>query len=342
MSCITGRLLPVLALALGIARGTARAQDSASITPRAQSFAGSARVALDAQYTRPGYPGYSQTQASATFAPFVADDWQVGIAPAAQFVTSAGGTQQFVGAAALIINYLPFNGSRSRPYVGAYLAEGGQSATQGYGTFGLQAGWLHFLTPAVALRAEFRFLRYSSGGDPRESDDLLITFDPYLFGRATRSLTSIPSFGVFDATIAGDFELRPAHVLSISGTVAPFLNRALQTGITGDLLVAFDHNTGDHQLEWFTRGYLPVDRRVLPFADGFVARSYNPDNRIGGSHGARAGVRTYLTPGVALDLAMEWRNFSSTVVGSTSVLPPEQRSVRVALMTQFRAIRARD
>jgi hypothetical protein len=329
------RLLAAVCLASAICATSSPAQDTSAARPHEQSAVGSARISLDASYAR---PRFSDLEAAATVAPFVSTHWQVGVAPAIQFVRD-NGNNYFAGSAATIANFFPRTTGGWLPYVGGYFSEGSASFSSGSGYYGGQAGLLHFLSPAVAFRAELRYRREAARGSSYESSDLYLTLDPYLFGRATRGLTTLPAFGVFDASVFGDLQLRPSHMLAANGTIAPFLTHYLQAGVTGTALFTFDVNSGYHDLEWFGRAYLPVDRRVLPFADGFVAAHYLTDNETERSHGARAGVRTYLTAGVALDVAFEWRNYAAEPVGALPMIRPEARTVRAALTTQFRARR---
>ena len=207
----------------------------------------------------------------------------------------------------------------------------------------LQAGWLRFLSPSVALRGEFRLRRQYGVSQSPTATDLVVAIDPYLFARATRRLSTLPSFGVFDATLFADYSLRPAHALRINSSVAPFLTSWLQAGATANVDFAFYRSSGTHTFELFGRGYLPVDTRVVPFADAFVGNaSIGMSDQTMGNHGARAGVRGYLTPGVALDLAVQWRRYDSESLGAGTITPLPERTLRVTLTTQFRAMRARN
>jgi hypothetical protein len=53
-------------------------------------------------------------------------------------------------------------------------------------------------------------------------------------------------------------------------------------------------------------------------------------------------VRSYLTAGVALDLAMQWRQYDSENFGSDVFTPVSERTLRATLTTQFRAVRSRN
>jgi hypothetical protein len=331
-----GRMLAAVLLALPIVATSSPAQDTSAARPREQSVVGSARISLDAYYTR---PRFSDLEASATVAPFVSPHWQIGVTPEIQFV-SENRNNYFAGGAATVANFFPSTNRAWLPYVGGYFSQGGASFSSAYGAYGMQAGLLHFLSPAIAFRAELRYRREMVQTSHYDQSDVYLTLDPYLFGPATRSLTTLPGFGIFDANVFGDLQFQPAHMLAASGTLAPFLTSFLQAGVTGTALFTFDVNNGYHDLEWFGRAYLPVDRRILPFADGFVAAHYLTDNETQRSHGARAGLRSYLTAGVALDLAFEWRNFAAEAIEGVPMIRPEARTVRATLTTQFRARRA--
>jgi hypothetical protein len=299
---------------------------------------GDARVGLDATYVRPDYSVFS---GSASVVPFVSEHWQVGVSPTWEVAGSAR-RYYVTGLADAVVNYAWLGDKASGPYIGATVAQHGASFSPGYGVYGAQVGWLRFLSPSVALRGELRLREYSNGQSPPTAD-LVVAFDPYLFGRETRRLTALPSFGVFDATLLADYSMRPTHSLRINTTVAPFLNRWLQAGATADVQFAFFRSSGTHAYELFGRGYLPVDTRLVPFADAFVSNaSIGMSNRTMGSHGARAGVRSYLTAGVALDLAMQWRQYDSENFGSDVFTPVSERTLRATLTTQFRAVRSRN
>jgi len=332
------RLLAVAILALASVDANAQSRDSIAIRRPVRDVVGAVRVGFDATYGRPDHSVFS---GSASVVPFVSEHWQVGVSPTWEV---AGGARSYyvTGLADAIVNYVWLGDKASGPYVGAFVSERGASFSPGYGVYGVQAGWLRFLSPAVALRGELRLREYSDGQSPTTAD-LVVTFDPYLFGRERRRLTALPSFGVFDATLLADYSMRPSHALRINTTVAPFLNRWLQAGATANVQFAFFRSSGTHAYELFGRGYLPVDTRVVPFADAFVSNaSIGMSDRTMGSHGARAGVRSYLTAGVALDLAMQWRQYNSENLGTDVFTPAPERTVRATLTTQFKAVRARN
>jgi hypothetical protein len=109
---------------------------------------------------------------------------------------------------------------------------------------------------------------------------------------------------------------------------APFLTRWFQLGGLSNFLFLFDENVSQHYLEGFARGYAPLSTRAAPFGELYTGREnlqFSTTTR--GSHGARVGMRSYLAPGVALDVDWEWRNFSD--------LEPEQRQLRARLLTQI-------
>jgi len=303
-----------------------------------RNVVGAARVGLDAIYGRPDYSVFS---GSASVVPFVNEHWQVGVSPTWE-VAGGARTYYVTGLADAVVNYAWLGDQASGPYIGAFLSQRGASFSPGYGVYGVQAGWLRFLSPSVALRGELRLRQYSNGQSPA-SADLVVAFDPYLFGRETRRLTSLPSLGVFDATLLADYSMRPSHSLRINSTIAPFVNRWLQAGATADVQFAFFRSSGTHTYELFGRGYLPVDTRIVPFADAFVSNaSVGMSNGTMGSHGVRAGVRSYLTAGVALDLAMQWRQYDSENLGTDVFTPAPERTLRASLTTQFKAVRDRN
>ena len=323
------RLLAGVLFALGSFAAKSNAQDTTHL------LAGSTRVALDLVYLR---PQYSLFRGSGAVVPFVNDHWQFGFSPSWEI---DGGVQRYYvsGGAEAVANYFPLGGGgKSQPYIGAFASQHGASFAPGSGIYGLQAGWLRFLSPSVAFRSEFRYRR-SSLDHALDTQELLVAIDPYLFGRASRSLTTLPSLGVFDASLSADYAMRPLHSLAVNASFAPFLTRWLQAGTSANLLFAFYRSSGSHQLELFGRGYLPIDARAVPFAEAFVDNeSIGESYETAGSHGARAGIRTYLTPGVALDLAIQWKTYD----GAYPLLPEPNRTLRATLTTQFRARRARE
>lgn len=344
--------LVLVALGLGATR-TGQAQDSTSRGWRGERLVGSTRVALDATYIKLG-PEYNDVPAqwsflgSAAAIPFVSDHWQVGVLPSWQ-LTIARGSHFYSGAIGAMANYVFGDGNVSRPYIGAEWEEHGISSNKAYGAYGVQAGWVHFLSPSLALRTELRYRR-SLTPRPTEASDIYVTFDPYLFGRVPGASHVLPSLGVFDASFLADLIFSPGHTGVLNANAAPFITRWLQLGGEADYNFYFDESDGDHYVEGFARGYLPVSARMLPFGDVFAA-TQNASRQGGwvGSHGGRAGLRTNLAAGVALDVALQWRDYSLF----TQTLPqldvsvgerkrvPEVRTVRVTLTTQFRAARRR-
>jgi hypothetical protein len=329
------RLLAGVLVALGSLPAKSNAQDTI------QTLVGSTRVALDLSYMR---PVYSYFRGSGAALPFINDHWQAGLSPTWEV---DGGVQHYYlsGGAEAVANYYPVSSGRWLPYVGAFASQRGATFATGNGTYGVQAGYLHFLSPSLAFRSEFRF-RHSDVGAASNSEDVLVSLDPYLFGRANRRLTALPAFGIFDVNLFADYTLRPTHSLAVNATLAPFLTRWLQAGSTANMVFAFYRSSGSHVLELFGRGYLPVATRVVPFAELFVGNeSLGQSYQTLGSHGTRAGLRTYLTPGVALDLALQWRTYDTETMGpskSSTSTPPPNRTFRATMTTQFRARRARD
>ena len=304
------RLLAGVLFALGTLASESNAQDTT------RSLAGSTRVALDVAYTR---PGYSVFRGNGAVIPFVNDHWQVGLSPTWEV---DGGIQRYYysGGAEAVANYFPFSSGDWLPYVGAFASQRGASFNPGAGSYGVQTGWLHFLSPSIAFRGEFRLLH-----DATTSEHVVLGFDPYLFGGANHRLTALPAFGVFDVNLFADYTIRATQSLAVGATLAPFVTRWLQAGATANMLFAFYRSSGSHTFELFGRGYLPFDSRVVPYAEAFVDNeSIGESYQAVGSHGARTGLRTYLTPGVALDVALQWA---------------PQRTLRATLTTQFRARR---
>jgi hypothetical protein len=200
-----------------------------------------------------------------------------------------------------------------------------------YNEVGVQGGWLQFLTPQAALRGELDFRRYSPAPHV-ETYDVVVALEPYLFGRAAERLTTLPGLGTFDVSFLADYNIQPARRVTVDATGAPFLTQWLQVGGTGQYTRFFEPVDSYYSLDAFARVYLPLSTRVLPFADGFVGEeSSGAPGETEGSHGARAGIRTYLVRGVALDASMEWRTYAPPM-GNSSFLV---RQLRVTLNTQL-------
>ena len=334
------RVAVVAALTLGAA-SAARAQDPA-VGWRGESFVGSMRLALDAAY-EPSLPDArpraSWLAVSVAAAPIVNEHWQVGVNPSWTRYSQAGTFHQ--GSFAIFANYLLLTGDVSRPYVGGFVSETGTTHERSYGAWGAQIGWLHFLSAPIALRVEAR-LRHYLATPHATTEDIFVTFDPYIFGRADVPVNKLPELGVFDATVFGDLQVLPAHIGQLNATVAPFLTRWLQLGGAENFIFYFDQNEGSHYLELYGRGYLPVSTRAAPFAGLFTSVSQRTREAAADhTHGERIGVRTYLAPGVALDLFWQWRDHRALQAGSVLYQPFEERTLGVSLTTQFRAARPR-
>jgi hypothetical protein len=323
------------ALTLGMSDG-ADAQDSVRCRWRSESFVGSTRLTIDASFQRQalgGIPVTAYSEGTIIFAPFVGERWQIGIEPTWQYESQQSNTS-YAGALGVFANYLLPGGEVSRTYVGAFFSEAGSTHAKGFSSWGGQAGWLHFLSPAIALRAELIWRRSPAF----TRSDAIVTLNPYLFGRANGRLTT-SSLGVFDVAVEADMELTPERSGFLNSTIAPFLTDWLQIGASEQLTFLFSENEGVHDLEAFGRGYLPVSTREMPFAELFTHSSFVTQEPTTRSHGERAGVRTYLAPGVALDVAYQWRDYGVQHLGSRSVRLPEDRLLHIGLLTQFRVVR---
>jgi len=118
--------------------------------------------------------------------------------------------------------------------------------------------------------------------------------------------------------------ITPDHNALLRAMVAPFLAQWFQPGLS----FVYNGSGSTSNIELFGRGYLPIATRFAPFADLFGTA-----NRDANSHGARVGVRSYLTRGVALDVDWEWRHLDYGSLGSFHA--PEERTLRASLITQF-------
>jgi len=302
-----------------------RAQDWSS-----RRVVGSAAVALNGVFERlqgGDVPLQTITLVNASYAPFISKQWQLVLAPG--FEVSSGPLGRLVsGTAGFGVNYFPGNPDVSSPFVGAFFSANSASRARGYVAWSAQAGWLRFLSPELALRTEVRYRRYETPHAQHEAD-FFVTFDSYLFGRARPTPTRLPDLGTVDISVLTDLVFDPDHSLTMNLRAAPFLTRWLQLGVLSDFVFLFDENVSQRYLEAFSRGYAPLSPHATPFAELYTGRE---NLRFGtttrGSHGARVGLRSYLAPGIALDVGWEWRNFGDG--------EPEQRQLRVGLTQQIR------
>lgn len=300
------------------AHGQSRDTLAAATRLRDPPLTGSARVGLQAAYQP--VPGAWEASVAGIIAPFIDEHWQLGIEPVFDVVKDPS-YHSYSGGASLLANYLLLHGNLSRPYVGVYLAGLGGTGTPGTTILGVQAGWLRFVRPSVAFRAELAYRHYSGDLDNNSLTVLTLGLDPYLFGRANERITTMPGLGAVDVTGIVEFVIHPDPTVSLQATVAPLLAQWVQPGLSISYL-----GSGNPNVEFFGRGYLPLAPRLAPFADLFGTANQN-DN----SHGARVGVRSYLTAGVALDIDWEWRNLD--VSGPFRL--GEQHTLRASLITQL-------
>jgi len=315
------QFLAVALITFATVSAQAQKRDSTLARLHDAPLAGSARIALSAAY-RP-VAGVWEAAASSTFAPFINENWQLGIQPSFDVLKEPLATQ-YSGTVGLLANYLFRQGNVSRPYVGVFLSESGATGSAVTRSVGVQAGWLRFVTPSIAFRTELSFRRFSGVFLDEDFTQLTLTLDPYLFGRASERLTTLPGRGAVDVTGSLQLQITPNHDGLLQVMVAPFLAQWFQPGLS----IIYSGSGSDPRIELFGRGYLPLATHFAPFADLFGTANNNAN-----SHGARVGVRSYLTRGVALDVDWEWRNPN---VGSRNVFTPsEQHTLRASLITQF-------
>jgi len=313
----------------------ARAQESSRTTWRDQSIAGSTAVDLDAYFERV-HTAYAPLQTgfwgSANVAPFVTPHWQLGVAPTWETNSTETLGRFSGGDLALTANYLPWNDGTSAFFVGGWLARYGQSLNRPSTGVGAQIGWLQFLSPNFALHAEAQY-RHLDTPRPQTLGHVFLTLDSYLFGRANRPPVSLPSLGTVDVSMFVNFNFQPSHSLSLDLLAAPFLTNWLQLGGASDLDFFFDESSSDRYFEGFVRGYLPLGTRFAPLVQVYADHESFTGNDNVATHGLEVGARSYLAPGLALDVFWEWRNFTNG--------QPEERLLRARLRSQIRVARGR-
>jgi len=329
--------LALIAAILCTPSGTgARAQDSSRTTWRNQSIVGSAAVSLDAYFQRL-HTAYEPLQTgfwgSANVAPFVTQHWQLGVAPTWATNSSPPLGRYSAGDVAFTANYLPWNDTASPFFVGAWLARYGHSLNRPYTGVGAQIGWLQFLSPNLALHAEARY-RHIDTPRSQTLGDAFLTLDSYLFGRANQPPVRLPSLGTLDLSVLADFDFQPGHSFTLDLLAAPFLTNWLQLGAASDVDFIFVESSSDRYFEAFVRGYLPLSTRFAPLVELYADHESFTDTYAIGTHGLQLGARSYLAPGLALDVTWEWRNFTNG--------EPEERLLSARLRTQIHIARGEE
>ena len=282
-----------------------------------------------------------QWSGGAGYAPFVTEHWQVGAALGAAGIGRDGSFDgSTVGAITALANYWIGSNRRSRPHVGAFanVAEG--TGANDITAWGGSVGWSHFVTPFAALDASLTGARYSY--DPRTHTALRVSLQPYAFGRAAGAgfpRVRPQARGALDLVLDANAALSPAYASALRLGAAPFLFRALQVGGTlnashsrGTDLAGRRRGFTNREVEGFARVYYPTGGPLHPFAGVFAStatRSFTATRD--GSRGASAGVRAYPNPGLALDLSLELRHFTTPHPADGVSRRPDRLSVRVGL-----------
>jgi hypothetical protein len=285
--------------------------DSASDTVReapADRLSGRARVWLDASAERLEKGAFTAYGVSASFAPFVTEHLQLGIAPSTRVIDPKGGSSLNTLGSTVAARYI-FGGDRHwRGFVGAFGGVWGGTRMQHSSQVGAQVGALYFLTPALAIRAGVDVRKgepYFTSGQPR-TELLYVALDPYAFGAADDVPVTPAGLGTLD--IAGSYayeRLARVSESGISGTVAPYLTRWAQVGASG-MADGSSQGITAHQLRGFGRLYLPLTARTQPFAEGFAeTTTYNGEAGGLTSYGGAVGVRRMLNGSVAIDIGVE-------------------------------------
>ncbi len=272
---------------------------------RARGLAGSARIALAASTVRlDGVPSTTYSLSPAAF-PFIGEHLQAGLAPGYTVSTITGHAAYQAYTVAGVVNYVVGGGARRRGYAGVYASNGHNRYYTGPQVRGVQAGGLFFLAPALAVRAEVRYRKTTSGPFPLVSEQTaIITLDPYLFGRADEGAPAAAGFGAAD--VAGLLYYDRTRFSAATGatlTVAPYLTRWAQLGASGQVSQStYDDARGPFTARGFGRLYLPLGARTQPFAEGFLVGTHfgTPDDGLS-QYGGTLGVRQMLNARVGLD-----------------------------------------
>ncbi|MFN8570851.1 MAG: hypothetical protein U0132_02270 [Gemmatimonadaceae bacterium] len=297
-------------------------------------MAGSARLiaigSADASHHR-------DVNVSTTYLPFLTDLLQLGFGISGSSWASGDDREPryYGGSVAVLGNLYVGHHVDSRPYVGLFGSRGGNSHTAPVTTLGGQAGWLHFLTPAAALRLEYRYRHYVHYRRP--VSEVVLYLDPYVGGRASTAPRIAPSFGSWDVFVYSYADPRADGQWSGQLLVAPFLTRWLQLGINADYAYFTPYQSSAHQVEGFGRLYIPLASRVVPFAGAFAeAGTFSNDTKGLSTYGPLVGVRTYVNRDAAIDLSVRRTRHGSIEVGTTRFSLGDETRASVGVVTQLR------
>ena len=282
-----------------------------------------------------------QWSGGAGYAPFVTEHWQVGAALGAAGIGRDGSFDgSTIGAATALANYWIGSNLRSRPHVGVFATVAEGTAANDITSWGGSVGWSHFVTPFAALDASLTGARYSY--DPGTHTALRVSLQPYAFGRAGGAEFAgvrPQARGALDLVVDANAAFSPTRASALRIGAAPFLFRALQVGGTlnashsrGTDLAGRRRGYTDHEVEGFARVYYPTGGTLHPFVGAFAStgtRSFTATRD--GSRGVSAGVRAYPNPGLALDLALELRRFTSPQTADGVSQRPDRLGMRVGL-----------
>lgn len=291
-----------------VARDSTRENPVRDPIPDTRGLAGSARIFLDASALRLDGGGLTTYNVAASFASFLSEHVQVGVAPSYTRYESARIHTLQSSTTALIANYVFGGGTRWHGYAGGYGSIATQTNSPNVSEIGAQGGALFFLSSAVALRGELRYREITSPGERRYGNAVaLVTLDPYVSGRADEIAPTPPGLGVFDlAVLAYHARYSSYSASGISGTIAPYLARWAQVGVDGAVVHFSDYGgTGAYRVRGFGRGYVPLTARTQPFAEGFAeSNTYNGNEGGLTDYGGALGVREMLNAHVALDIGV--------------------------------------
>ncbi len=242
---------------------------------------------------------------SASVQSFVSEHWQLGIAPA---VGGNFGSPTFasrtVGGSTLLADYGVATPFGTRAFAGASVTGNVGSNDPAFYSGEWHVGFMRFITPALAMRAQWTSLDWSHPVPPSHVHQLSITLDNYVDRRAG-PMTALPGWGTTEVSGAAtaQFSRRGNQQQTISLGAAPFITSWLQLGTQ---TMFFRAKTGQavittQSLQGSARLYAPLSPRLAPFIEGYRISRSASGLAVVSNYGGSAGARHWFQRGLALD-----------------------------------------